>query len=604
MNIVEVQLDITLPHQSIGVVMMQPFLEIDFNTEPFVWNPSGRNRQVALIERTLALAIDRPANQHVSFTVFPEYSVPGINGIAAIERILSDNTWPVNTVVIAGIDGLQKAEYATLVDGGSIETLVHEQNRPDLEPDDEWINCCITWVRSSSSLRRWIQPKLAPAQLENNVVAQRMFRGQGVFVFKGSFDNGAESRFMTLICYDWIDAHCGLWDVLNAFNDQSTANREINIFFVIQYNPKPNDNLFLEYARRYFEEPNTCPRLNRAAGALVFANTAGRADAGLVARFGFSSLICGPCRCFDEAGCPPTFAIKTERLRSVPNLRQCREALLRENGACIHSFGLRLPRWIDPNVGDRAHPIENALVHSLDAAINEPRTSGGTIPAVVKWCNDHLTTIELLLSASPAHPLKAPLDASQQATVEAIRRRTHDALSILMNLLSVAISSQESHDNTDKWTSVANRRIHNVDNWDAGDVKSLAYLIWAVAILKLSHQIEMATSTAHATLRVNNELYDVAVVCGPNHDECERNARDRLVRNPSRHVLVITKDLLRGSKRRNREAQIDDTGDSSLDITNPGSAWHFCDYTDLISTVDIATDEATLGAHVNEALAL
>jgi hypothetical protein len=337
---------------------------------------------------------------------------------------------------------------------------------------------------------------------------------------------------------------------------------------------------------------------------LVFANTAGRADAGLVTRFGFSSLICGPCQCFDEAGCPPTFAIKTERLRNVPNLRQCREALLRENGACIHSFGLRLPRWIDPNVGDRAHPIENALVHSLGGANNEPRTTGSTIPAIVKWCNDYLTTVELLLSANPAHPLKAPLDVAQQATVEAIRRRTHDAFSSLMNLVSVAISIQESQRGADKWTSVGKRRIHNVDNWDAEDVRSLAFLIWGLTILRLSHQIEVAASPAHGTLRINNELYDVAVVCGPNHDECERNARDRLARKPSRHVLVITKDLLRGYKRRKRKSQIDDAGESSLDITNPSNAWHFCDYTDLISTIDAAVDDAALTASVNEVLAL
>ena len=398
-----------------------------------------------------------------------------------------------------------------------------------------------------------------------------------MFVFKASFDNGTESRFMTLICYDWIDGRSGLWDVLTAFNDQSTANREINIFFVIQHNPKPNDNLFMEYARRYFEEPNTCPRLNRAGGALVFANTAGRPDAGLVTRFGFSSLICGPCRCFDEAGCPPTFAIKTERLRNVPNLKQCREALLRENGACIHTFGLRLPRWIDPNVSDRAHPIENALVHPLDNGANEPRTTSDIIPAIVKWCSDHLITVEMLLNGNPQHPLKGTLDASQQQTVETIRRRTHDALGTLMNLLSVAISIQESLLTTDKWTSIGNRRVHNVDYWDDDDVKSLEFLVYPLTILALSHQIEVAESPAHGTLRIKNELYDVAVVCGPNHDECERNARNRFERKPSRHVLVITKDLLRGFKRRKRKSQIDDTGDSALDIANPGDAWHFCD---------------------------
>src|SRR5881394_1093887 len=254
MRITEVPLGITLPHQSIGVVMMQPFVEINLIDEPFVWSVAKRNHQIASIERMLELAIDRPANQHVNFTVFPEYSVPGLIGIAAIERILSDDKWPVNTVVIGGIDGLKKAEYATLFNG-AIETIAHEENAPDRVANDEWLNSCITWVKTDDSLRRWIQPKLAPARLANNVPAQQMFRGQGVFVFRCAFDNGSESRFMTLICFDWIDANCGLWHVLDAVNNESTASREINLFFVIQHNPKPNDNLFVEHARRYFEEP-------------------------------------------------------------------------------------------------------------------------------------------------------------------------------------------------------------------------------------------------------------------------------------------------------------------------------------------------------------
>jgi hypothetical protein len=604
MHITEVPVEITLPHQSIGVVMMQPFVELDIDHEPFKWKTAKKNQQIALIEQTLALAIGRPANQPVSFTVFPEYSVPGIEGIAAIEGILSDDAWPANTVVIGGIDGLTKAEYATLCDANGTDTSVHEENKPDVIPDEQWINCCITWAKSHQGLRRWIQPKLAPAQLENNVIALRMYRGQGVFVFRGTFDNGTESRFLTLICYDWIDANSGLWDVLTAFNDESDANKDINILFLIQYNPKPNDNLFLEHARRYFEEPNTCPRLNRAAGALLFANAAGRSDAGLVTKFGFSSLICGPSQCFDKDGCPPTFAINTERLRSVPNLKRCREALLRENGACVHSFGLRLPRWIDPNVGDRSHPIENALVHSLNGAINEPRITGGTIPAIVKWCNDYLTTVELLLQGNPQHALKAPLDLSQNETADDIRRRDNDSLGSLINLLSVAISAQESQPKNDKWTKVAERRVHNVDNWDDDDVRCLSFLVYALTILKISHSIEVAASPAHGTFRINNEVYDVAVVCGPSHDECERNARERFERKAPRHVLVVTKDLLRGFKRRKHKARIDDTGGSAPDITDPSSAWHFCDYTDLISTVDGAADQVTLITHLNEALAL
>jgi hypothetical protein len=599
----EVSLTLTVPHESIGVVTMQPFVKqsIDVNKEPFAWETAKKAAQITAIEETLRLAISRPANQHISFTIFPEYSVPGIDGINAIERILLTEEWPAQTVVIGGIDGLSKNDYGRLFDGPAIETHVHEGNKPDRLADDEWVNCAITWVKSADRLRRWVQPKLAPAQLEDNVVAQQMFRGKGVFVFKCSFDNDTECRFMTLICFDWIDPNTGLEQVLDAINGHSTANREINLFFVIQHNPKPNDNLFVENARLYFEKPDMAPRLSRAEGAVLFANTAGSEHVGWVESYGFSCVICASCNCFDESGCPKTFAINTERLRGVANLKRCREALLRENGACVHSFGLRLPRWINRNPGDRAHPIENAFVHSLTGDIDEPRTTGGRIAAIVKWSNDHLMCVESLLVGNPANPLKDALDTTQRETVEGVRRKDAQALAVLVNLLSVTIGSKSDQG---KWTKVGPREMHNVDNWDADDSKNLASLVWALAVLKLSHDIEVANSPAHGTLRVNNDLYDVIIVCGQDHTECDRNAHDVFVRNSSRRVLVVTRDVTHNFKKPKRPAQIDDPGDTSLDIADPNSGWRYCDYGELISTVTIAADEAALTSEVNGVLAL
>jgi hypothetical protein len=128
-------------------------------------------------------------------------------------------------------------------------------------------------------------------------------------------------------------------------------------------------------------------------------------------------------------------------------------------------------------------------------------------------------------------------------------------------------------------------------------------LVYALAVLKVALQLEMAQSPAHATVRVGNDMYDIAVVCGPSHDECEKNVRSRFDRLPSRHALVITTDA-RGFRRRVGKAQIDDTGGSEPDITDPTSAWHFCDYNDLISTVSAASDVASLARNVSEVLAL
>src|SRR5262249_24374433 len=144
-----------------------------------------------------------------------------------------------------------------------------------------------------SGLQRWIQPKHAPARLEKNVNAS-MYRGQAVQVFRCRFSNDVESRFLSLICFDWIDTDSGLWNLLNQYALTSASTREIHLLFVLQYNDKPNDNLFLENARKYFEEPNTCPTLNRKDCAIVFANTAGGDVPGRHEQFGFSSLVLHP----------------------------------------------------------------------------------------------------------------------------------------------------------------------------------------------------------------------------------------------------------------------------------------------------------------------
>lgn len=103
---------------------------------------------------------------------------------------------------------------------------------------------------------------------------------------------------------------------------------------------------------------------------------------------------------------------------------------------------------------------------------------------------------------------------------------------------------------------------------------------------------------------MNNDLYDVIVVCGPDHAECDRNSHDVFARNPSRRVLVITRDVPHNFKRPKRPAQIDDPGDTSLDIANPNSGWQYCDYGELISTVNLAANAAALRAEVNAVLAL
>ena len=52
----EVALEVTLPDDEIKVVMMQPYVQLDTQSEPFVWVDADKEVQINRIRRTLNIA--------------------------------------------------------------------------------------------------------------------------------------------------------------------------------------------------------------------------------------------------------------------------------------------------------------------------------------------------------------------------------------------------------------------------------------------------------------------------------------------------------------------------------------------------------------------
>jgi hypothetical protein len=612
-DVEEVTLDIELPEHSIGMVLMQPFIELDVSQEPFKWRAERRDKQLERIEATLELARGGCGLHKTNFTVFPEYSIPGVDGVELIQRAASNDAWPSNSVIIGGLDGLTREEYAQLCD----EANVHSHNLPDRLRDYEWVNCCVTWAKSPQRVvRLWVQPKLAPAQLESNVIARPMYRGQAVYVFKCRFENTAECRFLSLICFDWIDEHSGLWPVLMRYAQVSGSQRDLHILFVPQLNPKPNDHLFLENARKYFEEADTCPTLNRIGGVVVFANAAGGAIPGKYGPFGFSSLVFHPTASFEKYGCPPTFAIDTGKLRAADTLTRCRQALLREMGPCVHSFTLRLPRWITPNPADRGHPLEGANVHPLDAdSRTDPRTPGGPVAAIVKWFNDNLVAIDSLVHGAD-HPLEEEFTHSRRIVVDETRNSSVEKLEHSMNALSVAIGrgktsgEGKSAGASNKWVISGKlgdikRRVHNVDNWDEQEEQCLRYLVNALSVINVCESLEFAASPTHATMRIGNRVYDILVACGSSHQECDEWVSHIDYRgSAARTLIAITMDLRHPySRRPPKSRDIGNATDSSAQDITSGSMY-FCAYSDVVNVALEAADRVSLCNKLREVLVL
>jgi hypothetical protein len=128
---------------------------------------------------TDTLKVSRAA-QHGSpkthFTIFPEYSIPGPDGIAFVETALRASGWPTGTIVIGGTDALSKPDFVTLAAGTGTH-LDTTHNALAGIGQNQWINCAVIWVKAEDgTVDRWLQPKLCPAGPERNVQFQDMFQ--------------------------------------------------------------------------------------------------------------------------------------------------------------------------------------------------------------------------------------------------------------------------------------------------------------------------------------------------------------------------------------------------------------------------------------------
>src|SRR5580698_7971151 len=84
-------LGVTFPSDRVGMVIAQPYLpDASFSgEEPYQLTEQAKPQQLAVLAETLAIA---RSNQHggnkTHFTIFPEYSIPGPEGIELVETVI------------------------------------------------------------------------------------------------------------------------------------------------------------------------------------------------------------------------------------------------------------------------------------------------------------------------------------------------------------------------------------------------------------------------------------------------------------------------------------------------------------------------------------
>jgi hypothetical protein len=511
------------------MVIAQPFLTLTAE-EPYRCTPETKAKQLEVLTKTLAVSLAaRHGASKTHFTIFPEYSVPGIDGIALIDAALRAENWPLGTIVIGGTDALSKAEFATLA-GAPNSHLDNVQNGLYRVADSEWVNCGITWIKSSDgTVERWLQPKLSRAWPEQNITCQDMFRGASVFAFRGAMDDGTPYRFATLVCFDWIasivDKSAWRW-VVEGLEQQAaqTGAEEISLswFFVIQCNRKPSDASFLNEVSGFFDQ-TAFRTVRRERACLVFANSAGKDGPGCSDLYGCTSLVFSSQTLFCDPTCHPTFSNGGTRFRSSALLSAYRDVLFREKGACVHSFAQINPNSLRAGAASKTIAIEHAEVFPLNATA-DPRTPSAPVPACVKWLNDELDSLESLPTLYPTVPFVGAASATHQRSVADLRVLPAKTVNHMVKLA----------------TSKSNAK--HADEWGQTEADAIEHLVHTLNIVGLGFaNPTVGSDSAHATAFVNNQSVDILAIRGSSHEECHKHSKTHLA-YPRRHTLLVSRD--------------------------------------------------------------
>jgi hypothetical protein len=532
----EQAISVALPSTSVKMLMVQPYLEFETPLqEPFPLLAECSTRLAQAIDTVFEIA--RTFDPHIM--LFPEFGLPGVDAVAKVAAHMATAAVPSSRILIAGVRGLSKTEYAALC-ALPYSVNVEAENAPDQVTDAQWVNTSVTFVKDDAgALSLWIQPKISPSWPEENVCHQRMFAGRAVRVFNARFDNGLPCRFFSLLCYDWVGREAGaavLHTILEEFDQlcrNSTNPRSLQWVFVLQHNPTPNHVTFLTAAHNFLSLPDPA-FVQRHDAAVVMVCTANAKAPARSYPYGYSSFIFGPRAPFDSNGCAPTFATQSSRLRESAALQTCKDSVFREMGECIHTVEVRVPGSVVPNATDRTAALVEARTFPLSSnASVDPRIPGGPVPAVVKWVNDELDMVtDGVFSGTAIEP---DLKAAHARTVKAYRNLKSQVLAVRVDGACAKRASTVPKRGTPAPDPAA-----DIDTaWDADERNSLQHVIQTLALIGGVTEIDALRSQLHG--RYDTAGVEVAAIRGSKHSECVPAFR-RLAEKTHSSILFVSRD--------------------------------------------------------------
>ncbi len=585
-----IEVNLFIPEDNVRIVAMQPFIRLHpERREPFQWSNDAIEAQMTAINKTLDIAVQNYSDHSTRFTIFPEYAIPGIDGVSAINDRVCSDPWPKDSVIIAGIHGIQKEEYRQICN--RFDAIVNGTNSPNSVLDHQWVNCCITWVKDHDGMvRMWIQPKIRPSWPEMNILCNDMFCGSGVYVFESKFHpSGFPCKFATLICYDWIVNVAGrtvYQELLDGLSElRKPALTPLDMIFVIQHNPNPNHVSFLNSTKGFLTDVRY-PFVDRCKAVVLHMNTAAAEEPTRKGERGFSSCVFSPSTPFDLKGCIPTVCMQPSSPVIRKALERCKDVVFREMGECIHVFDICVPRFVSDTAGGRTLPLQRAHVHATIQSV-DPRLPGGPVPAAVKWFNDSLDDVERLSKAVlETCSLKSDAIRIEALIIDNLRNSDGEKISKSINWATCSFSEGIEYRNEDRRSSA--------DFWESEEDQALEHLLHSLTSVGIVYDLELKDTALHCAIQVNDLIIQIVAIRGATHNDCRRHFESHVKYLGIDPVLVIAND--------NRNLRPTDEEYLKLNEVKGLESFVFIDYSTLIKKCRNASNKDMLKEYFNHVL--
>ena len=522
------QLGVKLPLHGVGMVIAQPYVEFTVD-EPFTWLPAQHGQALEYVDTTLAVARSKAHRaDRTHFTVFPELSIPGIEGVARIRAAMQQDDWPVGTIIIGGVEGLTRDQYAELLAQPNTNHDA-EVNGPESVPVGQWVNSSMTWVKAEDGqIHCWVQPKLVPAWVELNRSNEAMYRGRSIYVFKGTFaDTQLPFRFATLLCFDWIGmteakrVWAWLLEGINEVAEAMQATLPLTWLFVAQCNPQPSHSSFMGQVANFYDG-TTFLNVSRDDTCLVMANVAGAKAPGKALEYGCSAVI--NTAKFSKPNCMPTYNNGGGSYRAGCTLDNFRDAVFRERGACVHSFLLVNPRSLVPGNAGKDIAVKEATVHPF-GPLGDPRAPAAAVQAVVKWINDEMDETGKSLAVRRAGASLAAICATAHSEiVSSLRPMPASDLTDLVLASAAGMKSPIPDTWTDKESSAIEHVLHT-------------FSIFGTA----RYSCQFHGQGSQATVSKGDLTFEAIAVSGETHEACADHVKERATQRRGT-LVVVSKD--------------------------------------------------------------